>query len=92
MPPIPPSPITPVTRTPVTIMPPIPPSPITPVTRTPITIITIGVGVVAIRIRVISWWRRFNYRGRDDRGEERPPGGQNDLSRSCAGYQDKDQQ
>jgi hypothetical protein len=73
----------------------------TPVTRTPrpkiiITIgawviaISIRVGVVAIRIRVISWWRRCNYRGSDDLWEEREPGGaKNDPSRSCAGCQNK---
>jgi hypothetical protein len=30
--------------------------------------------------------------GSDDRREEGPPGAQNDLSRSCAGCQDKNQQ
>jgi hypothetical protein len=106
-----PSTITRVTRTPRTI---ITPSTITPVTRTPppITIVSIGVGVIPIRIRVgvvtirirvgvgvvvirigvISWGRCSNYRGSDDRREERPPGAQNDPSRSCAGCQDKDQQ
>jgi hypothetical protein len=69
-----PSTVTPVSRTAITI---ITPSTITPVTPTPgpRAIITIGVGVIAIRIRVgvvaitigvISWGRRFNSRRRDD--------------------------